>query len=325
MGTTLEAGVLELDPVDATERIVFELRRSVGGTLRRRGTVVGVSGGVDSAVTCALCARAFGPEHVLGVLAAETDSEPETLELSQAVGKAFDVPYVVEDITPILAAARCYERRDEMVQTLVPEFGAGWKLKIVLPNVIGNDMFRVLFLVTESPNDRQESTGSQPSRASQSWPRRTQAAHAEDARVLPRRPLDFAVAGTPNPLEYDRASSSRTGRRRGHQADRPPLRVAGVPPAEYLEIPEADRRRLPPRSFAPRARRSSPSRSPHETMDLCLYAQNAGLPEEADPEVVGLSAGSQARLPRHRAEATDDAHLHFSALLVEPVAEISVS
>jgi hypothetical protein len=43
------------------------------------------------------------------------------------------VTFVVEDITPILEANRCYERRDDAIRKVVPEFGPGWRCKIVLP------------------------------------------------------------------------------------------------------------------------------------------------------------------------------------------------
>jgi NAD+ synthase len=330
VGTRLQPGVLDLDPVETTERIVSELRRSVGQTLRRRGAVVGVSGGVDSAVTCALCARAFGAEQVLGVLSPEADSEPETLELSLAVVTAFDVPHVVENITPILAAARCYERRDEMVRTLVPEFGAGWKLKIVLPNVLGNDMFRVLFLVTESPGGRQEKhrlTAEQSLAivAATNFKQRTRKMleyyHADR--------LNFAVAGTPNRLEYDQGFFVKNG---DGAADVKPIahlyKSQVYRLAEYLEIPEAVRIRPPTTDTYSLAQSQEEFyfSLPYETMDLCLYAHNSGLPAEAVAASVGLSAENVERVFRDiEQKRRTTRYLHLSALLVEPVAELDLS
>ena len=42
--------------------------------LRRRGVVLGLSGGIDSSVSAALAVAAFGAEKVLGVLMPERDS-----------------------------------------------------------------------------------------------------------------------------------------------------------------------------------------------------------------------------------------------------------
>ena len=55
-------------------------------TIRRRGiskAVLGLSGGVDSAVTAYLCARAFGPENVLAVRMPYKISSPESLAHAQ--------------------------------------------------------------------------------------------------------------------------------------------------------------------------------------------------------------------------------------------------
>jgi NAD+ synthase len=52
--------VLRLDPSAEVNRITETLREQVLGQLRRRGAVVGISGGIDSSVVAALCARACG-------------------------------------------------------------------------------------------------------------------------------------------------------------------------------------------------------------------------------------------------------------------------
>ena len=56
------ACVLTLDAAAETERITSMLRAVIGKTMRRRGAVVGISGGVDLSVVLALCVRAFGAE-----------------------------------------------------------------------------------------------------------------------------------------------------------------------------------------------------------------------------------------------------------------------
>src|SRR5258706_15023079 len=47
------------------DRICAWLRDTVLGTLRRRGVVLGLSGGIDSSVVAALAARALGADKVL--------------------------------------------------------------------------------------------------------------------------------------------------------------------------------------------------------------------------------------------------------------------
>jgi hypothetical protein len=58
---------------------------------------------------------------------------------------------VVEDITPMLTAAGCYERRDAAIRTVLPEYGEGWKAKIVLPSLLGGSNYSLFSVVAESP------------------------------------------------------------------------------------------------------------------------------------------------------------------------------
>jgi NAD+ synthase len=53
---------------------------------RAAGAVVGLSGGIDSAVVAALCVRALGKEKVLGLLMPEERPEPEALEVVKWLG-----------------------------------------------------------------------------------------------------------------------------------------------------------------------------------------------------------------------------------------------
>src|SRR5437588_11853195 len=83
----LTRNVLDLDCEETTADITSAIRRIVSQDLRRRGAVVGMSGGVDSSVVTALCARALGPERVLGLFMPEHDSSGESLHLGQMVAE----------------------------------------------------------------------------------------------------------------------------------------------------------------------------------------------------------------------------------------------
>ena len=91
--------------------------------LRRRGAVIGVSGGIDSCVVAFLCARALGSERIQILFTPEADSSPDSLRLGQLVATALKARSVLEDISAILKGAGCYERRDDAVRLVVPEYG----------------------------------------------------------------------------------------------------------------------------------------------------------------------------------------------------------
>ena len=80
-----DKNVLKLDPAAEVTRITETLREQVLGQLRRRGAVVGISGGIDSSVVAALCTRAFGKEKVLGLFMPEHHSSDDALMLSRCL------------------------------------------------------------------------------------------------------------------------------------------------------------------------------------------------------------------------------------------------
>jgi len=73
---TFNKDILSLDPAREVDRIVQSLRQNVRKILRREGAVVGISGGVDSAVVLALCVRAFEPAKIVAVMMPDQDSSP---------------------------------------------------------------------------------------------------------------------------------------------------------------------------------------------------------------------------------------------------------
>lgn len=80
------------DAANITTRLVSWLQEKVEEA-GAQGAVVGLSGGVDSAVVAGLCARAFG-ERTLGVIL-PCHSQPQDVEDALAVARTFRIPYKV--------------------------------------------------------------------------------------------------------------------------------------------------------------------------------------------------------------------------------------
>ena len=89
---------------------------------KRRGAVIGISGGIDSSVTMALAVKALGADKVFGVMMPEKDSSPDSENMAYKLAKKFGVEAVVENIRPALEGFKCYERRDEAIKRVFPEF-----------------------------------------------------------------------------------------------------------------------------------------------------------------------------------------------------------
>lgn len=111
--------------------IAEKLRKDVLSHLKRFGAVVGISGGIDSAVCMALAVKAFGADKVLGIMLPEKDSSPESEYLAIELAAKFKVEVIKEDLTQILSGFKCYERRDDAVRRIFPGFDSSThKMKI---------------------------------------------------------------------------------------------------------------------------------------------------------------------------------------------------
>lgn len=89
---------LDIQPELVAELLVSFLREEVRSAGLERA-VVGLSGGVDSAVAAALCTRAFGPENVLCVLLPYRSSSPRSAADAELVGRRLALPMKQVDIS----------------------------------------------------------------------------------------------------------------------------------------------------------------------------------------------------------------------------------
>jgi NAD+ synthase len=320
--TEITSSVLDIDAERVTEEIVTAMR-SIVGEMRRRGAVVAVSGGIDSSVTCALAARAFGPKRTVALLMPEADSDPETLSISREVADTYGVDVVVEDIIPVLSALGCYERRDAAVRELVPEFADGWKFKIVLPSVLGTDSYRLFSLIAQSPDGKTIEARLPPSQylmivAATNFKQRVRKMleyfHADR--------LNYAVIGTPNRLEYDQGFFVKLG---DGAADVKPIahlyKTQVYQLAEHLGIPERVTARPPTTDTysLPQGQDEFYFSLPYHEMDLCLYARNENLPPEAVAGAVGLSPEDVQRVYDDIDQKRRTTHyLHLRPQLIHP-------
>ena len=94
--------ILNIDPSVEVSRICDFIRQMTFKNFKRKGAVVGLSGGVDSAVVAELCVKALGNEKVLGLLLPEKESNPISLEYGQKQAKKMGVETVKVDITEYL-------------------------------------------------------------------------------------------------------------------------------------------------------------------------------------------------------------------------------
>jgi NAD+ synthase len=318
--------VLAIDAARDATIIEQAIRSQILGTLRRRGAVVGLSGGIDSSVVATLCTRALGPERVVGLLMPERDSSSDALTLGRLLAAHLGISALVEDIAPLLAGAGCYARQDEAIRQVFPEYGDGFRCKVTLPSILEGNRFNLSELTIETPSGERK-TSRMPLQAylqliaATNFKQRARAMleyyHADR--------LNYAVAGTPNRLEYDQGFFVKHG---DGAADLKPVahlyKTQVYALAAHIGVPDEIRRRPPTTdTFSmPQSQEEFYFSLPYDKMDVCLYGRNHGVAPADVGAAVGLTAEQVERVYRDiDQKRRTTSYLHMKPLLVEPVAE----
>ena len=113
----------------------------------KHGIIIGLSGGIDSTVTMELCAKALGPEKILGLTMFEKESNKNNKSLINKISKNYDIEIKDIDITTILESYGVYSNREKIVKNNFPDFNSDCKYRIVVPpnfNSIGMPYLEVL-------------------------------------------------------------------------------------------------------------------------------------------------------------------------------------
>lgn len=277
----LSAEVLKIDEAAEVEKIAGRLREITATSLRKRGLVVAMSGGIDSSVCAALAVRALGPGKVFGLILPERDSSPESRSRAELLAGVLGIRYAIEDIAPTLEAIGCYRRRDEAIRTALPEYAPGWRTKIVIAGGLEGQVNHFKLMAQSPEGHRKE--------VRLGLKEYLQIVAATNFKQRIRKTLEYfhadrlnyAVVGTPNRLEYDQGFFVKNG---DGSADVKPIahlykvqvyalaRHMKLPPEICSATPTTDTYSLPQGQdefyFA----------LPYAQMDLALWALNHGVP-----------------------------------------------
>ena len=98
------------------------IQKTVVDQFRKDGIVIGVSGGVDSAVIASLAADALGPDRVFGLILPEKESAPSSRALGIDLCRALKIRYEEVPITPMVESFNVYARKDALIREIFPGY-----------------------------------------------------------------------------------------------------------------------------------------------------------------------------------------------------------
>ncbi len=285
---------LRIDAEKVSNQLSDLILSQIGSTLKKGGAVVGISGGIDSSVVAALCAKALGPHKVLGIMMPEKESSGESEKLARKLGEKFGFETIKEDITKGLAGLGCYSERNEAIKQVFPEFDENWNCKIIIPtNILEKKTFNVFSLCIENEAGEKKTKRMPPSAylqivAASNFKQRLRMTtlyyHAEKR--------NWAVVGTGNKDEHQQGFFVKYG---DGGADLKPIghlfKIQVFQLAEYLGVPAEIINRTP----------TTDTYSAEVTqeefffgldfyrMDMLWYAMENNISPEKAAEVLGLS------------------------------------
>jgi NAD+ synthase len=324
----LDASVLDLDYDKVVDHICTRLREILTRDLMRRGLVCAMSGGIDSSVSSALAVRALGKDKVYGLMLPERDSSGFSTARGRQLAEHHGIKYEVFDIAPALEGIGCYAARDEAIRKVFPEYGDGWKNKIVIKGGLeGRINHFELVVQTPSGEMKQERLGLKEylqivaaTNHKQRIRKTVEYYHADR--------LNYAVVGTPNRLEYDQGFFVKNG---DGSADVKPIahlyksQVYAL--ARHLKLPKEICEATPTTDTYSLAQGQDEFyfALPYQQMDLALYALNNGYPASALASAIGITESQAANVFRDIvAKRRATRYMHLKPVLVEPVAELDL-
>ena len=314
--------VLDVNAPDELDRIAAGLKQYLR-SVKRRGVVVAVSGGIDSSVAASAAVHALGNERVFALHLPERESSTDSLELSTELTNFLGVQSHIENITPTLDALGCYQRRDDAIRQLYSQYGDGYRSKIVLPPLSNKPRVPLYWLVIESPrgeitklrlNHRSYLAIVAATNFKQRVRKLVEYYHADR--------LNYAVVGTPNRLEFDQGFFVKLG---DGAADVKPIahlyksQVYAL--ASHLDLPSRIQRRPPTTDTYSLAQSQEEFyfSVPYDVMDLCLYARDHGI------SILQVANALKLEQPLVQSVFVDidrkraaTRYLHSSAALIDP-------
>jgi len=128
------------------------IHEQVYDNFRKRGIVIGISGGIDSALAVKLCCNSVDKENILGIILPEKESNPQSQEFAKKYCEKLGIKYEIEDITSILDSSKIYQTREKIVEKYFPDYNQSCKYRLVFSENFDNDGLSIPYLEVNDEN-----------------------------------------------------------------------------------------------------------------------------------------------------------------------------
>jgi NAD+ synthase len=120
------------DPDETVDRIIRFLRTH-SERIRARNLIVGMSGGLDSSVTAALCAKALGGKRTLGLCLPEAETRsPRSIKDAEEVARKFGIRFKTLDMTSLVQSTSNLLHASKKKDNVIPYGNLKARLRAII-------------------------------------------------------------------------------------------------------------------------------------------------------------------------------------------------
>jgi len=142
--------ILKLNCQEVAHDIQIFIKNEVFNKFKKKGAIIGLSGGVDSALSAALCVNALGADNVIGLILPEKETNPCSADYAKLHAQQLGIKTYHIDITSILNSYDIYSKKNEIIMKNIPEFKEDMRYRLTLPqNLLDKDRYSIYSLEIE--------------------------------------------------------------------------------------------------------------------------------------------------------------------------------
>ena len=150
-------GFLQIKDIERTITSIENfVKEEILREFQKKGAVVGISGGIDSAVIASICARSINSNQVLGLIMPEKESDPTSQILAKKIANQLGIETKIIDITSILESFGVYDNKEKIIKEKFSNFNNNCKYSVRVPSKFGNSVGIPFLEILDDKNEKHQ-------------------------------------------------------------------------------------------------------------------------------------------------------------------------